>query len=77
MRCAKAGRTVCVVEKYSLVGGGCTTGAFLSAWPTLSVGSFAMGLTFFATAMAVAQARILLRRLDMKAAQQVGERVWD
>ena len=24
MRCAKAGRSVCVVEKYTLVGGGCT-----------------------------------------------------
>lgn len=24
MRCAKAGRSVCVVEKYNLVGGGCT-----------------------------------------------------
>ena len=24
MRCAKAGRQVCVIEKYSMVGGGCT-----------------------------------------------------
>ena len=24
MRCAKAGRRVCVVEKYNMVGGGCT-----------------------------------------------------
>lgn len=29
------------------IGGGCTTGAFMSAWPTLSVGSFLMGTTFF------------------------------
>lgn len=36
----------------ALIGGGCTTGAFMSAWPTLSLGSFAMGMTFFGTAMA-------------------------
>ncbi len=38
----------------ALIGGGCTTGAFMSAWPTLSVGSFAMGATFFMAAMATA-----------------------
>ncbi len=35
----------------ALTGGGCTTGAFMSAWPTLSIGSFVMGMTFFAFAM--------------------------
>ncbi|MEK6682064.1 MAG: YeeE/YedE thiosulfate transporter family protein [Nitrospirota bacterium] len=35
----------------ALTGGGCTTGAFMSGWPTLSVGSFVMGMTFFGTAM--------------------------
>lgn len=38
----------------ALIGGGCTTGAFMSGWPTLSVGSFAMGGVFFATAMLTA-----------------------
>jgi|TARA_Y100000294_G_scaffold170255_1_gene182332 hypothetical protein len=38
----------------ALIGGGCTTGAFMAAWPTLSVGSFAMGATFFGTGMATA-----------------------
>ena len=38
----------------ALVGGGCTTGQFMSGFPTLSVGSFAMGMTFFAVGMATA-----------------------
>jgi hypothetical protein len=33
----------------ALVGGGCTTGAFIAAWPTLSLGSLAMAGTFFVT----------------------------
>ncbi len=38
----------------ALTGGGCTTGAFMSGWPTLSIGSFAMGMTFFGSAMLTA-----------------------
>ena len=38
----------------ALIGGGCTTGAFMSGFPTLSVGNFVMGMTFFAVAMATA-----------------------
>lgn len=38
----------------ALVGGGCTTGAFMSGWPTLSIGSFVMGGTFFMAAMVTA-----------------------
>ncbi len=38
----------------ALIGGGCTTGAFMSGFPTLSVGSFVMGMTFFGTGMATA-----------------------
>ena len=38
----------------ALIGGGCTTGAFMSGWPTLSVGSFVMGGVFFGTAMLTA-----------------------
>jgi hypothetical protein len=62
----------------AMIGGGCTTGAFLAAWPTLSVGSFAMALTFFATSMAVSNLRLwVVHSLDMSVAQQVGERVYD
>jgi len=38
----------------ALLGGGCTTGQFMAGFPTLSVGSFAMGLTFFGAGMATA-----------------------
>ena len=33
------------------IGGGCTTGSFMSGWPTLSVGNFLMGSTFFLAGM--------------------------
>lgn len=38
----------------AMIGGGCTTGAFMAAFPTLSLGSFAMGGTFFAVALVTA-----------------------
>lgn len=31
----------------AMIGGGCTTGAFLAAYPTLSIGSMAMSATYF------------------------------
>ncbi len=43
-----------------LIGGGCTTGAFMAGWPTLSLGSYAMGMAFFGTA--VVAARVVLWR---------------
>ncbi len=61
----------------ALIGGGCTTGAFISAWPTLSLGSFAMAMTFFVTSMAVSNTRIWAKTLDLGAAQQVGDRAYD
>ena len=61
----------------AMIGGGCTTGAFISAWPTLSLGSFAMAGTFFAASMAVANGRLLARTLDLGAAQQLGDRAYD
>lgn len=61
----------------AMIGGGCTTGAFISAWPTLSVGSFAMSLTFFATSMLVSNARIWMKNLDLPTAQAIGDRVYD
>jgi hypothetical protein len=62
----------------ALIGGGCTTGAFIGAWPTLSLGSLAMAGTFFVVSMAVSNARLLvIRSYDLAAAQAVGDRVYD
>lgn len=61
----------------AMIGGGCTTGAYLAAWPTLSVGSLAMGGTFFAASMLVANARLFSRKLDLERAQWIGDRVYD
>ncbi len=62
----------------ALIGGGCTTGAFIAAWPTLSLGSLAMAGTFFAVSMAVSNARLLVvHSLDMGKAQAAGDRVYD
>jgi uncharacterized protein len=61
----------------ALIGGGCTTGAFIAAWPTMSLGSLAMAGTFFAVSMAVANGRRLAHTLDIGAAQAVGDRAYD
>ncbi|MCZ7566109.1 MAG: YeeE/YedE thiosulfate transporter family protein [Burkholderiales bacterium] len=59
-RSGLAGRAVAVLVAGflimigALVGGGCTTGAFMAGFPTLSVGSIAMGMTFFGVGMATA-----------------------
>jgi hypothetical protein len=74
---AKTTASITLMSAGALIGGGCTTGAFISAWPTLSLGSFAMSLTFFATSMAVSQARSLFGSLDLSAAQAIGDRVYD
>ena len=66
-----------VLSAGAMIGGGCTTGAFISAWPTLSLGSFAMAGTFFVVSMAVGNARLALRKLDLPAAQLSGDRVYD
>ncbi len=62
----------------ALIGGGCTTGAFIAAWPTLSLGSLAMAGTFFVVSMAVGSARLfVLRSYDLSQAQLAGDRVYD
>jgi uncharacterized membrane protein YedE/YeeE len=66
-----------VMSLGALIGGGCTTGAFIAAWPTLSLGSLAMAGTFFAASMAMANGRLLTRSLDLGAAQAAGDRVYD
>jgi hypothetical protein len=66
-----------IMSLGALIGGGCTTGAFIAAWPTLSIGSLAMAGTFFVVSMAVANGRLLARSLDVGAAQELGDRVYD
>lgn len=66
-----------VMSVGALVGGGCTTGAFIAGWPTLSLGSFAMAGTFFVVSMAVANGRRLFHTLDVDAVQAAGDRVYD
>jgi uncharacterized protein len=61
----------------AMIGGGCTTGAFIAAWPTLSVGSLAMGGTFFVASMATSNLMLLTRRLDFTRAQAIGDEVYD
>ncbi len=61
----------------AMIGGGCTTGAFIAAWPTLSVGSLAMGGTFFVASMATANLLQWTRRVDFTKAQAVGDQVYD
>ncbi len=38
----------------AMIGGGCTTGAFISAYPTLSIGSMAQSATYFVVAVLTA-----------------------
>jgi hypothetical protein len=61
----------------AMVGGGCTTGAFIAAWPTLSVGSLAMGGTFFVASMVTSNLLVLSRKLDFERAQSLGDEVYD
>ena len=61
----------------AMIGGGCTTGAFIAAWPTLSIGSLAMGGSFFVASMATSNLLILTRRLDFVKAQAAGDEVYD
>lgn len=50
----RAGAAGFLIAFGGLLGGGCTLGAFMAGWPTLSVGNFAMGMTFFMTGMVTA-----------------------
>lgn len=62
----------------ALIGGGCTTGAFIAGWPTLSLGSLAMAGTFFVVALAVGNARLMaFHTLDLVEAQRLGDRAYD
>lgn len=51
----------------AMIGGGCTTGAFMAAFPTLSLGSFIMGGTFFFVAVVTARILNRVRPYSLKA----------
>jgi uncharacterized protein len=75
---AKSFAAATVMCLGALIGGGCTTGAFIGAWPTLSLGSLAMAGTFFVVSMSVSNARLLVvRSYDLAVAQAEGDRVYD
>jgi hypothetical protein len=75
---AKGFTAASVMSLGAMIGGGCTTGAFIAAWPTLSLGSFTMAGTFFVVSMAVGNARLLaLKTLDLAQAQAAGDKVYD
>lgn len=61
----------------AMLGGGCTTGAFIAAWPTMSLGSFAMAGTFFVVSMAVGNGRLFLKTFDLSEIQAAGDRAYD
>lgn len=61
----------------AMIGGGCTTGAYLAAWPTLSVGSLLMGGTFFATSMLVANINVMRKKVNIEEIQLRGDETYD
>ncbi|NPA53245.1 MAG: YeeE/YedE family protein [Aquificae bacterium] len=61
----------------AMIGGGCTTGAFLSAYPTLSIGSMAMSATYFAVGVLTANLIYLGRWNKFIQAKKESEEVYD
>lgn len=74
---AKTFAATTTISLGAMIGGGCTTGAFIAGWPTLSIGSLAMGGTFFVASMAMSNGRLWLNRLDLSQAQALGDRAYD
>ena len=61
----------------ALIGGGCTTGAFLSAYPTLSIGSMAMSGTYFIVGVLTANLIYFRRWSRFIEAKKESEEVYD
>ncbi len=61
----------------AMIGGGCTTGAFLSAYPTLSVGSMAMSGTFFVVGVLTANLIYFGRWSKFLQAKKESDHVYD
>ncbi len=61
----------------AMIGGGCTTGSFLAAYPTLSVGSFLMSGTFFVVGILTANLIYFGRWMKFVQAKQLADEVYD
>lgn len=61
----------------ALIGGGCTTGAFLSAYPTLSIGSMVMSGTYFIVGVLTANLIYMGRWSRFIEAKKASEEVYD
>ncbi|NPA51616.1 MAG: YeeE/YedE family protein [Aquificae bacterium] len=61
----------------AMIGGGCTTGAFLSAYPTLSVGPMAMSATYFAIGVLTANLIYFGRWSRFVQAKKAADEVYD
>ncbi len=61
----------------AMIGGGCTTGAFISAYPTLSIGSMAMSATYFAVGVLTANLIYLGRWSKFVQAKKESDEVYD
>lgn len=61
----------------AMIGGGCTTGAFISAYPTLSIGSMAMSATYFIVGIITANIIYFGRWSKFIAAKPKADEVYD
>jgi len=61
----------------AMIGGGCTTGAFISAYPTLSIGSMAMSATYFTVGVLTANIIYFGRWNKFLAAKPKADEVYD
>lgn len=61
----------------AMIGGGCTTGAFLAAYPTLSIGSMAMSATYFIVGILTANLIYLGRWSRFIEAKKASEELYD
>ena len=61
----------------AMIGGGCTTGAFLSAYPTLSVGSMAQSATYFVVGVLTANLIYFGRWSKFIQAKKESDEVYD
>ncbi|MEZ0323004.1 MAG: YeeE/YedE thiosulfate transporter family protein, partial [Hydrogenothermaceae bacterium] len=61
----------------AMIGGGCTTGAFLSAYPTLSIGSMVMSGTYFLVGVITANLIYMGRWQRFIEAKRISDEVYD
>ncbi len=61
----------------AMIGGGCTTGAFLSAYPTLSIGPMAMSATYFIVGVLTANLIYFGRWSRFVQAKRAADEVYD